>query len=52
MHYPMIFEAVRAFALSLPEITDAPHFERTSFPVSRKIFVYADAWAKAVQPTP
>ncbi len=31
-------EAVRRFALSLPESTEQPHFEATSFRVSGKIF--------------
>jgi hypothetical protein len=29
---------VRAFALALPETTEQPHFERTSFRVAGKIF--------------
>jgi hypothetical protein len=31
-------KAVRELALSLPEATEAPHFERTSFRVRKKIF--------------
>lgn len=31
-------EAVRRFALALPEATEEPHFERTSFRVKGKIF--------------
>jgi hypothetical protein len=31
-------EALRRFALSLPEAHEAPHFERTSFRVGKKIF--------------
>jgi hypothetical protein len=30
---------VREFALSLPEVTEEPHFEYSSFRVRRKIFV-------------
>lgn len=33
--------AVRKFALSLPEATEEPHFESTSFRVRGKIFVTA-----------
>jgi YjbR len=32
-------EALRAFALSLPETTESPHFEATSFRVRNKIFI-------------
>jgi hypothetical protein len=32
-------EALRSFALSLPETTESPHFEATSFRVRSKIFV-------------
>ena len=31
-------KAFRALALSLPEASEAPHFERTSFRVGKKIF--------------
>lgn len=31
-------EALRRFALSLPETTEEPHFERTSFRTRKKIF--------------
>jgi len=31
-------EALRRFALALPEAHEAPHFERTSFRVAKKIF--------------
>lgn len=31
-------ETLRRFALSLPEAHEAPHFERTSFRVGKKIF--------------
>jgi hypothetical protein len=34
-------EAVRFYALSLPETTETPHFERTSFRVAGKIFATA-----------
>lgn len=34
---------VRIYALSLPEVTEKPHFHRTSFRVREKIFVTADA---------
>lgn len=37
----MTLEEARAFALSLPGSTEAPHFERTSFRVSGKIFATA-----------
>lgn len=33
---------IRQFALSLPEVTEKPHFQRTSFRVRGKIFVTAD----------
>ena len=32
---------VRKYALSLPEVTEEPHFDRTSFRVRGKIFVTA-----------
>jgi len=35
-------EAVRRLALALPEATEEPHFERTSFRVRGKIFATAD----------
>jgi hypothetical protein len=34
-------DSVRAFALSLPGASEEPHFEMTSFRVSRKIFATA-----------
>ncbi|MGA2779132.1 MAG: MmcQ/YjbR family DNA-binding protein [Steroidobacteraceae bacterium] len=34
----MKLESVRRFALSLPDATEEPHFESTSFRVRRKIF--------------
>jgi hypothetical protein len=35
------FQAVRTFAFSLGEVTEAPHFERTSLRVAGKIFATA-----------
>jgi predicted DNA-binding protein (MmcQ/YjbR family) len=32
-------ETVRTLALSLPEVTEEPHFEKTSFRVKKKIFM-------------
>ena len=37
----MTLDDVRSFALSLPETTEAPHHERTSFRVRGKIFATA-----------
>ena len=37
----MTLDVVRSYALSLPETTEAPHFERTSFRVAGKIFATA-----------
>jgi hypothetical protein len=37
----MKFAQVRKYALSLPGVTEQPHFDRTSFRVSGKIFVTA-----------
>lgn len=37
----MTFEEARQAALSLPETTEAPHFEKTSFRVRGKIFATA-----------
>lgn len=34
---------LRTFSLSLPEVTEAPHFEKTAFGVKKKIFVTFDA---------
>ncbi|RYU91457.1 MmcQ/YjbR family DNA-binding protein [Mucilaginibacter terrigena] len=31
-------ETIRKVALSLPEVTEEPHFEKTSFRVNKKIF--------------
>lgn len=36
------FDALQSLALSLPEVTEAPHFEKTSFRVTKKIFA---TWA-------
>ena len=33
---------IRTLALSLPETTEAPHFEKTSYRVGKKIFVTID----------
>lgn len=33
----------RSFSLSLPEATEAPHFEKTSFRVKKKIFATFDS---------
>jgi hypothetical protein len=38
MSSPMTPAALRKFALSLPEASEQPHFERTSFRVGSKIF--------------
>jgi predicted DNA-binding protein (MmcQ/YjbR family) len=32
------FQELQSFALSLPETTEEPHFDRTSFRVKKKIF--------------
>jgi hypothetical protein len=37
----MTLDRVRRFALSLPETTEEPHFDRTSFRVRHKIFATA-----------
>ena len=37
----MKFAQVRKYALSMPEVTEEPHFDRTSFRVGGKIFVTA-----------
>lgn len=36
------FEAFRELALSFPETTESPHFEKTSFRVKNKIFATYD----------
>jgi hypothetical protein len=42
----MNLEQVRKYALSLPGVVEAPHFDRTSFRVSKRIF----ATAKPTEP--
>jgi len=37
------FDAFRKLALSFPDATEAPHFEKTSFRVKNKIFATYDA---------
>lgn len=37
---------LRKLAFSFPEVTEAPHFEKTSFRVKKKIFVTFDPTAK------
>ena len=37
---------LRKTALALPEVTEAPHFEKTSFRVGKKIFVTYDGTLK------
>lgn len=37
----MTFSQVRAYAVTLPETTEEPHFDRTSFRVRGKIFATA-----------
>lgn len=37
----MTFSQVRAYALSLPDVTEKPHFDRTSFRVRGKIIATA-----------
>lgn len=36
-------DALRALALSFPEVTEEPHFDKTSFRVRKKIFATYDA---------
>ena len=36
------FETFRNLALSLPEVTEEPHFDKTSFRVKKKIFATCD----------
>jgi len=36
------FSTLRKTALSLPEVTEEPHFEKTSFRVNKKIFASYD----------
>jgi hypothetical protein len=40
------FDEFRALALSLPEVTQEPHFEKTSFRVNKKIFATYDVVTK------
>jgi hypothetical protein len=37
------FEEFRKLAMSFPEVTEEPHFEKTSFRVKKKIFATYDA---------
>lgn len=37
------FETFRKLALSFPEVTEEPHFEKTSFRVKKKIFATYDS---------
>lgn len=37
------FKQLRTLALSFPEVTEEPHFEKTSFRVKKKIFATFDA---------
>lgn len=39
----ILIEAFRKLALSFPETTEEPHFEKTSFRVKKKIFATYDA---------
>jgi hypothetical protein len=39
-------EQLRALAAALPEVTEEPHFERTSFRVGKKIFATYDVQLK------
>lgn len=38
----MTLNQLRALALALPEVTEEPHFEKTSFRVKKKIFATYD----------
>ncbi len=42
------FDTLRELALSFPETTEVPHFERTSFRVKKKIFATYDDKQKRV----
>ena len=42
------FEKLRAVALTFPETTEEPHFEKTSFRVKKKIFAVYDEKLKKV----
>lgn len=37
---------VRTWALALPDVVEAPHFEKTSFRIKKKIFATLDAKKK------
>lgn len=39
----LTFETLQDLALSFPETTEEPHFEKTSFRVKKKIFATFDA---------
>jgi hypothetical protein len=41
------FEELRKLAMSFPEVTEEPHFEKTSFRVKKKIFATYDAKASS-----
>jgi predicted DNA-binding protein (MmcQ/YjbR family) len=40
------FKTLQALALALPQVTEEPHFEKTSFRVKKKIFATYDAATK------
>ncbi len=40
-------ETFRQLSLSFPEVTEEPHFEKTSFRIKKKIFATLDAAKKA-----
>ncbi len=42
------FDVLKELALSLPEATEEPHFEKSSFRVKKKIFVTYDATQQRV----
>lgn len=42
----MILNQLRELAMSLPEVTEEPHFEKTSFRVKKKIFATYDERTK------
>jgi hypothetical protein len=39
----VVLKQIRKRALQLPEVEEAPHFEKTSFRVRKKIFATFDA---------
>ena len=42
--FPMVtVDTFRKLALSLPEVTEEPHFEKISFRIKKKIFATYDA---------